>query len=198
MTVSRFIKNNIYYLNMSELEYLADVYDIPIHVYIEKTKGILTKTNQIDLKATIIKKIIKYLETGFIGDPPIYTYNMINFNKVTNFKPSSHVFYGQYKSGNKNILKLMKILTNNQFKFGAISNEILRDSWETGKLLTYKQFAIKWLSFDKNKYHPEWKYIEHLSEAKSKEEWHLIRYKYAKEIFQLLKIHYPYKNYRTK
>lgn len=47
-------------------------------------------------------------------------------------KANDLVYYGQYKTTQKPILKLMKSLTNNQFKFGAISQIVIRDFWRTG------------------------------------------------------------------
>ena len=36
-------------------------------------------------------------------------------------------------------------LTNNKFKFGAISQKIIKKAWLQNKLLTYKYFSKIWL-----------------------------------------------------
>lgn len=65
--------------------------------------------------------------------------------KINNINKNDYIYYGQYKTTNKDILKLMKTLTNNKFKFGAISQKIIRLIWKKNKLITYEQFANKWL-----------------------------------------------------
>lgn len=39
----------------------------------------------------------------------------------------------------------MLSLTNNKFKFGAISQKIIKKYWMCGKTLTYSKFAHEWL-----------------------------------------------------
>ena len=58
---------------------------------------------------------------------------------------NSIIYYGQYSVTNKNIFSLVKKLTDNQFKFGAISQKMVKGYWKHNKLITYRQFAIDWL-----------------------------------------------------
>ena len=39
----------------------------------------------------------------------------------------------------------MKKLTNNKFKFGAISQKIIRFIWRKNILISYKEFANLWI-----------------------------------------------------
>ena len=39
----------------------------------------------------------------------------------------------------------MKQLTDNKFKFGAISQKIIRNIWRNNKLITFHTFANLWL-----------------------------------------------------
>lgn len=70
---------------------------------------------------------------------------IINYEKLINLTETSFIYYGQYKTTNKNILNLMKKLTHNLFKFGAISQKIIRYTWRNNKLITYKKFADLWI-----------------------------------------------------
>jgi hypothetical protein len=54
----------------------------------------------------------------------------------------------------------MKKLTNNQFKFGAISQKIIRNIWRNNKLITYKEFAKLWLNDYDNGYWSSKKFSE--------------------------------------
>ena len=63
------------------------------------------------------------------------------YDTLVNINENNIVYYGQYKTTNKLILNLMKFLTNKLFKFGAISQKIIRLIWKKNKLITYKEFA---------------------------------------------------------
>lgn len=183
-----FIEDNIYYLNISELKRLTEKLNIPINIYIEKTKDLYTKTNQIDLKSDIIKKILKYLSGKRDLKPTIYKYKVINFDPVYDLTKNSFVYYGQYNSTNKEILKLMKQLTNDHYKFGADSNYLIRKIWSKGKLITYEEFAELWLKDQKrNRSHPEWRYLDDLKNGDiDMQQWKQQRKKIALQILKKL------------
>jgi hypothetical protein len=182
-----FIKKNIYYLTMEELKSIADTYNIPVHIYIEKKEGYYVKTSQVDRKRKIIKRILTYLKTGKINKPTIYTKKVVNLYNNNNLTAISKVYYGQYKNGNQKILKLMKQLTNNLFEFGAVSCLILNKYWEKQIAPTYKEFAKEYVRVSKKETsHPEWKYIEFMRIVGDRKQWHSIREKIAKKILRLI------------
>jgi ribosomal protein L20 len=67
----------------------------------------------------------------------------------------------------------MKNLTNNKFKFGAISQKIIRNIWRKNKLITYKQFSELWITENNIgiKY-PKLAYNEFMKINSNKDEWH--------------------------
>lgn len=67
----------------------------------------------------------------------------------------------------------MKRLTNNLFKFGAISQKIIRIQWRQNKLITYKKFAELWIKENtKGINYPELAYNEFMKQNGNKDEWH--------------------------
>lgn len=55
------IKQNIYYLNIGELSTFCDRHNIPYIIYKEVEPNILKKTQAIDRKEIVIKKILKFI-----------------------------------------------------------------------------------------------------------------------------------------
>jgi hypothetical protein len=51
-----------------------------------------------------------------------YKNKIINYDKLNKVSKDDFIYYGQYKTTNKNILNLLKDLTNGKFKFGKIIN----------------------------------------------------------------------------
>jgi hypothetical protein len=140
---------SLIYLHLDELIFICKKYNIPYKIYIE-TENKIKHINMTDNKETIIKRIKMYLQYNKILPPTIYKQKIINF-KHENITENSYVYYGIYKTTDKHILNLMKELTNNTFKFGAISQKIIKNIWRRNKLITYKKFAEIWLKeYDNN------------------------------------------------
>jgi hypothetical protein len=183
-----FVESNIYYLNISELKKVAAKYDIPIYVYLEQIDGTLKKSNMIEKKKEIIKKIINLLKYDKKPKKAIIKFKLINYDQPSKITAESYIYFGQYKNGNKLIYKLMKRLTNDKFEFGVIAQNILYRSWIKGKLMTYGQLAKKWLKDIGNEEHPEWQYIEFVRSGNSIKDWKRERYRIAQLILEIIKI----------
>ena len=67
----------------------------------------------------------------------------------------------------------MKKLTNNKFSFGAISQKIIRLTWRKNKLITYKNFAEKWMKEnEKGINYEELAYNQFMKANGNIKEWH--------------------------
>ena len=67
----------------------------------------------------------------------------------------------------------MKKLTNNKFKFGAISQKIIRKIWRKNKLITYKKFAELWINENNiGINYLELAYNKFMKNNGNKDEWH--------------------------
>ena len=66
----------------------------------------------------------------------------------------------------------MKSLTNNQFKFGAISQKIIRQVWRKNNLITYDAFSKLWIKENsKGISYPELAYNEFMKTYGDKDKW---------------------------
>jgi hypothetical protein len=161
------------YLNMNELKSICNKFNIEYHIYIEQNNNII-KTSEINHKIFIINNIKKYFQNKN-PTKTIYKKNIINYDKIINLTEDSYIYYPQYKTTNKNILTLMKNLTKNKFKFGAISQKIIRTIWRKNKLITYKEFAELWMKGFNNSdsiNYPELAYNQFMKQNGDKNKWH--------------------------
>lgn len=170
-----FINDNIYFLNIAELKNICQNLNIDYYYYIEKNNSLIR--GRIDKKINIIRNILRVLHNKN-SKISIIPCNVVSFDKITNLTKKSKVYYRQYINGNKKIYNLMIKLTNQQFKFGVIAQDILYDHWKKGILLTYEQLADKWLKYDK-KIHPEWRFIEFVRQTGTIKGWKTYRKKMA-------------------
>lgn len=130
-------------LDLNYLKQIFDKYDIDYHVYIE-TDHSIKKINAINHKEFIINDIMYYLNKNKIPKKTIYSLKIQNYTSTKYIKSSDYFFFGQYNTTDKNILNLLKSLTNNQFKFGGISQKLIKSLWRKNKLITYQDFAKLW------------------------------------------------------
>ena len=136
------ICNSLIFLNIKELIAICIKFNLPYHIYIQNNNSII-KINQKDNKEILIKRIKYFLLYNKKLSKTLYTNKIIKYD-IDNINENTFVYYGLYKT-NINILNLMKQLTDNKFKFGAISQKIIRNIWRNNKLITFHTFANLWL-----------------------------------------------------
>ncbi len=139
----QYIKKNIYVLDMKCLENICKKLNVDCKIYLETNDGI-KKINESLHKEFIINKIFNVLEGGKDAKI-IYSKNIQNYDPTDKLTPSDFVCYGQYKTTDKNVKKLLIGLTDGKFKFGAISQKIIKKYWLKNKKITYKKFAHLWM-----------------------------------------------------
>ena len=81
-------------------------------------------------------------------------------------------------------MNLLKELTNGNFKFGAISQKIIRKIWKSNKLITYENFAKLWEKENEKGgiNYPELAYNQFMKKYGSTEEWYNHKRNILKEL----------------
>ena len=134
-----YVSKYIHILDMNSLKSICQKLDVEYNIFLEDKK-----TVEILHKQFIIKLILHKLKTGkaiVINYPE----EIQNYNDTKNLNENDYVYYGQYKTTDKNVYRLLRKLTNNRFHFGAISQKIVKTHWKNNNLITYKQLAEEWL-----------------------------------------------------
>lgn len=136
------IEEALYVCDIDTLIQICAKHNLFYNIFLETDDGI-KKTPEILHKAFIIENILNFLHHKIINKV-VYSKQIQNYQN-TPVNENSILYYGQYSVTNKNVFSLMKKLTDNQFKFGAISQKMVKGYWKHNKLITYRQFAIDWL-----------------------------------------------------
>lgn len=181
---------NLYYMDMEEVKVICSAWSIPFHIYIETPNKTLKKAGDLDRKGIILDRIKYYLETGEIKKPTIFPKSVVSKEKLPPVLKSNHkVLYGQYKNKNETILLLLKELTNSEFEFGAIAQEVIRSCWSNNHAPTYKEFAKLWLEAKKlhNQPNPEWAYLSDRKKGLAGTDWKRLRVEKAQLAIKVLK-----------
>jgi hypothetical protein len=182
------LDKDLNYLNMQEIRSYCDTVGISYKIHYYKD-GKVRVSGEIDRKAIILDRVRVFIKTGKIVSATHYPIKVTSFSPLsTKLDASDRVFYGQYKTTHKNILALMKLLTKGQFKFGAISQEVIRDFWREGIAPTYSQFARAWLKANEAHVEPkaEWAYLTDLAKGMERSEWKEYRKKKASQVLKYL------------
>lgn len=183
-------KKDLYILDIPTLKKICNKYNIDYNIYIELKNNNIKKIQGINHKEFIINDIIKYLLTKKIPKKTIYKLIIQNYDSLEYIDENMYIYYGQYKTTNKNILKLLKKITNNLFYFGAISQKLIKYYWKKNKLITYKEFAKLWLIEYNNGdiAYPELAYNQFMKLNNNKNEWFKYKQKITDNILLYLNI----------
>jgi hypothetical protein len=176
------------YLNMEEFRSFCDKHKIPYTIYYESTNGLLKKTGDKDRKGIVLARIKKYLNTGKASKPTIIQKKIVCFQPLKNPKKTDRLNFGQYDWKNKKFFDLMKSMTENKFKDGALARKVIRQFWSEGKAPTLRQYAKAWLK--ENDSHtdplPEWAFLTDKKKGISMKNWKSVRIHKARLAIKML------------
>jgi len=187
------IKKHIYVLDIKSLKQICNNFGISYNIFIELNSSI-KNTNEILHKEFIINNILYKIKTNK-NIKIIYSKNIQNYENTNNLTENSYVYYGQYKTTDINVYNLLKNLTFNKFKFGAVSQKIIKSYWKDNILITYKQFANLWLEESKTdvKY-KELAYNQFMKKSGNKTEWKKLKNE-SLNFLRILNYYRVYENY---
>jgi hypothetical protein len=189
-TDMEYIEINIWFLKMSELYEICKKFNVPYKILLEIDGKYITSQEK-DRKKIIINKIVDFLNNKIVK-PTVYSNKVICFEPLKNITKKSKIFYGQYKNGNKLIFDLLNNLTDNDFKFGALSCELINKFWSNSISPSYEQFAKKYIEIKNNindnlKDHPEWRFLNFLKDGGTITQWKKQQKIIKSKIFMMLK-----------
>ena len=134
-----YVSKYIHILDMESLKTICVKLNLEYNIFLENKR-----TAEILHKQFIIELILHKLRTN---ETIIVSYSkkIQNYDDTKNLDENDFVYYGQYKTTDKNVYRLLRKLTNNKFHFGAISQKLVKTHWKNSNLITYKQLAKEWL-----------------------------------------------------
>jgi hypothetical protein len=179
--------DDLNYLNMAEIKSFCKRSSIPYRITIETEDGSTKITNEEDRKGVVLNRIRAFLQKGMIPGKTRFNARIVCFDPPP-AKLTPDVFYGRYEKSNRQMIALMKELTDGQFRDGAIARILAREFWTRGKAPTFKEFAAAWLQAvrEHTTPNPEWAFLSDRTRGTAAKDWKKLRAKKAANVLKRL------------
>lgn len=177
------------YLNMEEITKLCKARGISFTIFAEDFSGEIVNTREKDRKGIVLARMKHYLKTGKVQAPTTFKKAIVRLNqKLDDPKSTDKIYYNVYDKKNKALMNLLKRLTDDEYKDGAIARILLREFWTSGKAPTIKEFASAWKKAKREHIAPneEWAFLADRSKGKDTSEWKKVRLEKAKFVIKTL------------
>jgi len=181
--------DDLNYLNMAEIKSFCRRHSIPYRITIETEDGSTKTTREEDRKGVVLNRIRAFLQKGVIPEETRFNARIVCFDPPpAEFTSDNRVFYGRYDKSNRQMIVLMKELTDGQFRDGAIARILAREFWTRGKAPTFKEFAAAWLRAvrEHTAPNPEWAFLSDRTRGTAAKNWKKLRAKKAVGVLKRL------------
>jgi len=181
--------DDLNYLNMAEIKSFCNRHSIPYRITIETKDGSTKTTSEEDRKGVVLDRMRTFLEKGVIPKETRFTERIVCFDSPpAGFTPDDRLFYGRYDRSNRQMVTLLKELTDGQFRDGAVARILVREFWTRGKAPAFKEFAAAWLQAvqEHTAPNPEWAFLSDRTRGTIAKDWKKLRAKKAASVLRLL------------
>lgn len=185
----RQLLDDLNYLNMAEIKSFCQRHSIPYRITIQAEDGSTKTTSEEDRKGVVLNRIRAFLQKDVIPKETRFTERIVCCDPPTaELAPDDRVFYGRYDRSNRQMIALMKELTNGHFRDGAIARILAREFWTRGEAPTFKEFAAAWLQAvrDHTGPNPEWAFLSDRTRGTAAKDWKKLRSKKAASVLKRL------------
>jgi len=177
------------YLNMAEIKSFCRRHSIPYKITIETENGSKRTTSEEDRNGVELNRVRAFLQKGVIPKETRFSSKVVCFDPpTTELTPDDRLFYGRYDKSNRQMIALMRELTNGQFRDGAIARILAREFWTRGKAPTFREFAAAWLRAVQEHIapNPEWAFLSDRTRGTVAKDWKKLRAKKAATVLRRL------------
>jgi hypothetical protein len=181
--------DDLNYLNMDEIREFCDEHKVSYTIWVESADKKLRKTRDDDRKGVILDRIRHYLKTGSIPAATRFPSSVVCYDDPpAKLKATDRLFYGQYDKKSESMNNLLKSLTGDRFRNGAIARILAREFWSKGIAPTYQEFAAAWLEANDNHKgpRPEWAFLSDRADRTATADWKKLRQAKAKHVLGVL------------
>lgn len=181
--------DDLNYLNMAEIRSFCKRHSIPYRITIETEDGSTRTTTEEDRKGVVLDRMRTFLQKGVIPEETRFNKRIVCFDSPpAGFTPDDRLFYGRYDRSNRQMVALLKELTDGQFRDGAIARILAREFWTRGKAPAFKEFAAAWLQAVKEHTapNPEWAFLSDRTRGTAAKDWKKLRAEKAARVLRLL------------
>jgi hypothetical protein len=177
------------YLNGGEIKAFSKRHNIPFKIAIENTDGALRAGAGEDRKGVMLRRVRHFLWTGSILGQTCYPKEVVRLEPPPKIlAPGDKIYFGQYSKANSALTNLLRELTENRFKNGAIARMALAKFWAAGRAPTVRGFAKAWLRAARmhKRPNPEWAFLADRANKTAGREWKKMRLAKARKVLGIL------------
>lgn len=181
--------DDINYLNLAEIKSFCKRHSIPYRIAIEAKDGSRRITKDDDRKGIILNRVRHFLQTGVVLQETRFPPSVVCFDPLSeNLRADDRLHYGQFDKSNRQLIELLKALTNGHFKNGAIARIVAREFWANGEAPTLKSFAAAWMhaSQGHTRPNPEWAFLSDRANGADTANWKKLRARKASQVLSIL------------
>jgi hypothetical protein len=183
------LREYVAYLNLEEMAAFCRAHSLPTFIQIERPTGGLKRTGDRDRKDIVLGRILALALEGKRLGPTVYGSNVVSEEPLpARLGSRVRLHYGQYDRGNRDLMSLLRELTDGAFKNGMIARLVLRDYWTAGEAPTLRAFADAWVRAKAahTEPRPEAAYLADRHRGKAGRDWKTVRREKAALALEIL------------
>jgi hypothetical protein len=180
--------DDLNYLNTAEIKAFCKRHSIPYTIVMETKEG-TRKTQESDRKGVMLERVRHFLKTGAVLPETCFAAAIVCFEPLPEeICADDRLHYGQYEKRNSSLLRLLRELTDGQFREGAVARILMREFWTRGKAPTFREFANAWLEAarEHTRPNPEWAFLSDRAQGTAGAEWKKMRARKAAQVLKTL------------
>jgi len=178
------------YMNLEEIQGFCSARGIPFRIIAEYPNGKTKATKDTDRKPIVLARVRRYLTTGDVGRPTCIPARIVREERPpARLRPSDRLYYRWYAKQFDGVLRMLRELTNHQFKDGAVARVVAMDFWTRGVAPTLEEFACAWTKAKGEQHRlltSEYAYLTDLRHHRANGDWKKRRHVKAKSALATL------------
>ena len=167
------------YMNLEEIRGFCSARGIPFRIIAEYSNGKTKATKDTDRKPIVLARVRRYLTTGDVGRPTRIPARIVREERPpARLRPGDRLYYRWYAKEFGGVLRVLRRLTDRQFKDGAVARVVAMDFWTRGVAPTLEEFAGAWTTAKAEQHRlltPEYAYLTDLRHQRANVDWKKLR-----------------------
>src|SRR5262245_46481291 len=141
---ARFLEE-LNYMNLEEIRGFCSERGIPYRIVSEYPNGKVKATKDADRKPIVLARVRRYLTTGDVGQPTRISARIVREgNPPARLGPRDRLYYRWYAKEFAVVMRLLRRLTGDRFRDGAVARVLAMEFWTRGEAPTFQKFARAW------------------------------------------------------
>ena len=181
------------YMNLEEMRGFCRRHAIPFAIHVVSPEGKRKRSRDLDRKSIVLERVRRFLETGEMGEPTTFAAAVCSEAPVpSKLKASDRLYYGWYDKKNEDLIGLLRRLTDDRYRNGAVARILMREFWTSGVAPTFAEFAEAWIEAEKKGLgvdrgdHPEAAWLTDRARGEAGEDWKAKRTERARRALEVL------------